>query len=438
LYSFLFLGLSSFSLCLILTPVIRTWFRRLGAFDRPNEGSGLHSSPIPRVGGIAIAISYLAALGFLVLSPLRGAASVNLPFVWHLLPAAAVVFTTGLLDDLIGLSPWQKLTGQIAAAGLAYWAGVRIFGVAGYSAHGWWTFPLTILWLVACSNAFNLIDGVDGLATGVGLFATLTIFLAALLGCYGAIWSQKSATLLGMTAPLMALSIPLLDTALSIVRRFLRHQPIFEGDRNHIHHRLLARGFSPRRVVLVLYGVCGLAAALSLLQSLLHNRFGGLIIVIFCAATWVGIQNLGYGEFDTARRLVLKGTFRHILQTQLYMITFEKKLVASTSSAECWCVIREAGRHYGYAQVRMHLGGIVYEDFLDRTFHGKSWTIRIPLSERDYVNFTHYSESSVRQLIAMTSLVEILPRALRSRTLVFQTSETSSAGNDQLMMFHNL
>ena len=174
--------------------------------------------------------------------------------------------------------------------------GVRILSIAGAPTEAWWNIPLTILWLLACMNAFNLVDGLDGLAAGVGLFATLTVFAAAmmqhnmvlavatfplagamlaflcynfnpatiflgdsgalligfLLGCYAAIWSNKSATLLGMTAPLMALSIPLLDVALAIVRRFLRRQPIFTADRGHIHHRLLDRGFTPRRVVLVL------------------------------------------------------------------------------------------------------------------------------------------------------------------------------------------
>ena len=156
----------------------------------------------------------------------------------------------------------------------------------------WWTLPLTLLWLVACMNAFNLIDGVDGLASGLGLFATVTTFVAALLqknvplalatiplagallgflrynfnpasiflgdsgslligfllGCFGVIWSQKSATFLGMTAPLMTLAIPLLDVCLSVVRRYMRHEPLFKADRGHIHHRLLDRGFTPRRV----------------------------------------------------------------------------------------------------------------------------------------------------------------------------------------------
>ena len=154
----------------------------------------------------------------------------------------------------------------------------------------WLSLPLTLLWLVGCANAFNLIDGIDGLATGAGLFATVTILIGALLsnnvplalatvplagallgflrynfnpasiflgdsgsltigfllGCYGVLWSQKGATMLGMTAPLMALAVPLLDTGLAVARRFLRHQPIMSGDAAHIHHRLLARGLTPK------------------------------------------------------------------------------------------------------------------------------------------------------------------------------------------------
>ncbi len=221
----------------------------------------------------------------------------------------------------------------------------------------WWHVPATILWLVACSNAFNLIDGLDGLAVGIGLFATATAFLSALLsgnyalalatapllgallgflpynfqpasifmgdcgsltvgfllGCFSVIWSQKSATLLGMTAPLLALAIPLLDTALSIARRFLRRQPVFGADRRHIHHRLLARGFTPRRVAYIFYAFAGIIAGLSLLLNSAADRFGGIALIAFCAVVWLAIQYLGYEEFDAARRLIFGGMFRHAL-----------------------------------------------------------------------------------------------------------------------------
>jgi len=193
-YSILFLAISSFGFSLVLTPLIRRGFCRFGILDKPNLERKCHSSPIPRVGGISIALSYLASFALLLLSPLHGASMVSLPLVVMLTPAAAVVFAVGLLDDLIGLSPWEKLAGQIGGATLAYWAGVRLFGVSGFSAEGWWSLPLTILWLVGCTNAFNLIDGMDGLATGVGLFATLTIFVAALL--------QNNSALALATVPL--------------------------------------------------------------------------------------------------------------------------------------------------------------------------------------------------------------------------------------------
>ncbi len=473
MYSICFLASTSFISCLFLTPLIRKWSCRQGLVDLPNVGRKLHAFPTPRVGGIAIGISYLVPLGIFLLSPLRGAESVNLPFVINLLPAAGVVFATGLLDDLVGLSPWEKLLGQASAACLAYWGGVEVPGVAGFAAHGWWTLPVTVVWLVACANAFNLIDGVDGLAAGVGLFAAFTTLAAALLqknaalalataplvgallaflrynfnpasiflgdcgsltigfllGCFAAIWSQKSATLLGMTAPLMALSVPLLDTGISVVRRFLRHQPIFRPDRNHIHHRLLDRGFSPRKVALVLYAVCGLAAAFSLLATVPHNGFDGLLLVAFCAAAWVGVQLAGYVEFDAARHLVLAGTFRHILSARLFVNSFERKVAAAVTADDYWEIIRDVGLEFGCAHVRMALPETVYEERDKAREPQPCCTIRIPLDDGGYVNFKYPIESSVRHAVAISSIVEILQRSLASRKPEFQPARTVEAAN---------
>src|SRR5262249_16129472 len=153
-----------------------------------------------------------------------------------------------------------------------------------------------------------------------------SLSIGFLLGCFGVAWSQKSATTLGMTAPLIALAMPLLDTALAIVRRFLRGQPIFSADRAHIHHRLLHRRFTPRRVALLLYGACGVAAGFSLLEDVTQNRFSGLIVILFCVAAWVGVQHLGYAEFGIAGKLVLGGSFRGMVNSQLRLQQFERKL----------------------------------------------------------------------------------------------------------------
>src|SRR5215469_8726482 len=293
----------AFFFSLVLTPYVRDAAVKFNLVDRPDSARKIHAQPIPRVGGVAIAIAYVLAFGLILVLPYRGL-SFNIhtvvPRALGLLPAAGLVFFIGLVDDIRGLKPWQKLIGQVVAALLAFWAGVRIDFLQWHQLHFWISLPVTVLWLIGCANAFNLIDGLDGLAAGVGLFATVTTLLAGLinhnlplvlvtaplagcllgflrynfnpasiflgdsgslligflLGCYGAMWSQKSATLIGLTAPMMAMAIPLMDVALSIVRRFLRNQPIFGADRGHIHHRLLEKGLTPRRAALFLYGIC--------------------------------------------------------------------------------------------------------------------------------------------------------------------------------------
>ena len=466
MYSILFLAGTSFICCLILTPLVRTWSRWQGFLDRPNLKRKLHARPTARTGGIAIGTSYVAALGLLLLSPLNGAASVNLPFAAALGPAAIVIFLVGLLDDFAGLRAWEKLLGQTCAASLAYMGGVNVAGVAGFAAAGWWSFPITVVWLVACSNAFNLIDGIDGLATGIGLFASFTTLAAALLqnnaplalataplvggllaflrynfnpasiflgdcgsltigfllGCFGALWSQKSATLLGMTAPLMALSVPLVDTGMSVMRRFLRRQPIFSGDRNHLHHRLLDRGFSPRQVTLLLYGVCGLAAAFSLLMTWPHNRFHGLLLVIFCVSAWVGVRLVGYVEFDTARHLVLTGTFRHIVNARLFVDSFERKAAAAVTAEDYWAIIREVVSEFGFPHVRLFLEGRLFEHCTVADDVDLCCAMRIPLSDSGYVNFRYPAGASVRHAVAITSIVAILQRSIAERSAALPTA----------------
>jgi len=152
MYSLLFLAIVSFVLSLLLTPVVRNIFRRLGLVDHPDHPRKLHSRPIPRVGGIAIALAYTLAFGLLLVTKLRAGDIVwnAFPIIWKLFPAAVLIFATGLLDDLFRLKPWQKLAGQIAAATVAYFAGVQVMGVGGEHLVAWWlSFPATITWTPA-------------------------------------------------------------------------------------------------------------------------------------------------------------------------------------------------------------------------------------------------------------------------------------------------
>jgi UDP-GlcNAc:undecaprenyl-phosphate GlcNAc-1-phosphate transferase len=426
------LAVSALLLTLALTPACRALCRRWGWVDQPDLRKA-HRGPLPRAGGIAIVLGYAAALALFRFSPLW--ASYSFPWaplsVRELLPAVMVAFGTGLLDDIYGLRPWMKVVGQTCAAGMACYAGVQIHGIGGHIiANAWWHVPLTVLWLVGCSNAFNLIDGLDGLAVGVGLFATATAFLSALisgnaalafvtapllgallgflpynfspasifmgdcgsltvgflLGCFGVVWSQKSATLLGMTAPLIALAIPLLDTALAIARRFLRHQPVFKGDRGHIHHRLLARGFTPRRVAYMLYASAGIVAGLSLALSSDVRHLGGAALVAFCVIVWLAVQYLGYEEFDAARHMIFGGIFRRTLNANLSISQLEMAVKEAGTLEECWGAVVETSRGFGFSEATLEFDERRLTARLAEADPAECWDLRIPLNGSGHVH----------------------------------------------------
>ena len=339
-------------------------------------------------------------------------------------------------------------------------ANVQIHGIAGFSlANTWWHVPLTILWLVGCSNAFNLIDGLDGLAVGVGLFATATAFLSALLngnlalafvtapllgallgflpynfspasifmgdcgsltvgfllGCFGVIWSAKSATMLGMTAPLIAMAIPLLDTVLAISRRFLRGQAIFAADRGHIHHRLLARGFTPRRIAWLLYACAGLCAGLSLLMGNAH--FGGGAVVAFCAVIWLAVRYLGYEEFDMARRMVFGGFFRRILSANLTVTQFEHAIQSARTVDDCWRALLATCRTFGISTATLHLHTGELTATLSDTAPADCWTLNVPLNGAGHVDLSfpfHINQAPATIAPLATSLRTVLaPKLLQ-------------------------
>ena len=433
------LGTTAFVLCLISTPICREIFLRLGIVDHPDEVRKLHLSAVPRVGGIAIAFSYAMALGLLLAFAPHGMQI----FIRHkslllaLLPPACIIFATGLLDDLIGLRPSAKLLGQVVGAVLAVSFGARIHLIGGMSASTWVTIPLSVLWLVACTNALNLIDGLDGLATGVGLFATLTTLLAAilqgnaglimatiplaccllaflrynfnpasvflgdcgsltigfLLGSFALIWSQKSATLLGMAAPMMVLALPLIDVGLSIGRRYLRSRPIFGADRGHIHHRLLALGFTPRDVAFILYAVCGVAAVLSLLQSVISDRYQGLIIILFCGLVLLGVRRLGYVEFRAVRKMLSQRAFLRSLQEQMYLDALAQSLAAAETVKAAWDVIYATCDDLQFSTVELEYAGESYCAVLHVTDQEPAWAMTLTVGRRGMLKLTRADES---------------------------------------------
>ena len=461
MFLILTLGALSLALALLLTPLVRDSIGRLGFLDHPDGQRKKHASPIPRVGGIAIVTAYVATFAIALALPFSYTHVLHqaLGNIIPLTLVGSVVFLTGVLDDLIGLNAWQKLLGIGGASVLAYCTGIRvnIHLFPGISAWPWLGFAVTVVWLVGCTNAFNLIDGMDGLAAGVGLVSAVTILLAALtqnnlplalatmplagcllgflrynfnsasvflgdsgslligflLGCFGAFWSEKSVTLVALTVPLLAFSIPLLDVTVSILRRFLRNRPIFQADRGHIHHKLLDLGFTPKRAVLTIYGVCSLAAALSLLVSALHNSFSGLIVILFCAAACVGIGRLEYTEFAMAGKMFLGGRFRRIIDAETRLKDFEAALENAGSIEECWSRICATSTDFGFRGVRMNIHGRVFAEF-PAPAEGRLWQIRIPLAGSHHINFFRDFDAEMNPVI-LSAFVSTVERVLEGK-----------------------
>jgi UDP-GlcNAc:undecaprenyl-phosphate GlcNAc-1-phosphate transferase len=303
----------AFLLAMGLTPFVLKLAHRLGAVDKQTAGK-IHAGDIPRLGGLAIAAGfYLPVLGLGLRVNLYAGMIYDQPRrVVALLGGGLAILLLGLYDDLKGARAWQKLLIQVPVAALAWWAGIRI-GATGDPSGRLLVFSsvisllVTVAWVVLVVNAINLIDGLDGLASGIALQAllatalcawhredpALALFAICLSGAVGGFlvhnfhpasifmgdsgsmllgwviavstaWSsQKAATTVGLVLPAVALGLPLLDTSIAFWRRALTGRNPLRGDLDHVHHRLLRRGWSQRRVVLTLYGVGFLFSSLS-------------------------------------------------------------------------------------------------------------------------------------------------------------------------------
>lgn len=288
---YLLLFITAFSICFIVTPYVARLAFKISATDKPSKRK-VHGKIMPRLGGLGVYAGFMTAA---LLLPVRE------PGVTGVLLGATAVFLLGVLDDIRGISPRLKLAGQIIAAAVVVAFGVRIEFInnpfSDYFYFGALSIPVTIFWIVAVTNAINLIDGLDGLAAGITFFALLTFsfistamgqqavallafalaasvlaflrynffpakiflgdsgsmflgFMVAVLAVYGLL---KGVTMYTFIVPIMALGVPIFDTCFAVFRRCLAHKPIFQADKKHLHHRLLSRGLSHPQAVLVMY-----------------------------------------------------------------------------------------------------------------------------------------------------------------------------------------
>ncbi len=337
---------------LVITPLIRRLCERFRLLDVPTDGRRVHSNAVPRLGGVAIYLSMLLALS-------------TLPMVSNLLTQslgeytdqlfvaaipATLVLILGIYDDLRGTNAAVKFIGLGLVGALFFAMGGRIEGLA-IPFVGTLHFPavvsffITVFWLVAISNAFNLIDGMDGLATGAALFASIVILIVSLaqgnplmivvalvlcgalagflrynfnpasifLGDSGALFigfllaalsvlsAQKATTSVAVITPLLAFGLPVVDTSVTMARRLISGKPMFQGDGEHIHHMLLQRGWSQRRVVLILYGVCALFGLVAALSTTTSSPQTGFVLFVIAVAVTIAVGHLRYHEVDELR-----------------------------------------------------------------------------------------------------------------------------------------
>lgn len=292
---------------ILLTPIVKKLAYKLGAVDNPEQRK-VHQKIMPRMGGLAIYISFL--IGALIINPDKA-------YHFPVLIGSSIIIITGILDDIYSLSAKFKFGLQtLAAIVVVVWGEVQVefinlpFG--GQLEFGFLDIPITILWIVGITNAINLIDGLDGLAAGVSSIALFTItgmamimgngyviaissivlastlgFLffnfypakifmgdtgALFLGYIIAVMSLlgfKNVTLISFVIPVIILGVPISDTFFAIIRRLVNKQPLSAPDKSHLHHCLLNIGFTHRQTVIVIYAMA---------------TFFGLVAVIFSQA----------------------------------------------------------------------------------------------------------------------------------------------------------
>ena len=312
---------------LITTPVVKGLAFKVGAVDVPKDNRRMHDHPIPRMGGLAIFFGFLlSTLLYVQMTPqFRG-----------MLLGSVIIVVLGIFDDIYALGAKFKLAVQIVAALVAVLSGnviqilsnPNIFSADPWWELGWLSYPVTVLWIVAITNAVNLIDGLDGLACGVSTISALTmlvislavadapvaIVMAALAGgCIGflpynlnpakifmgdtgstflgfilAVMSIqglfKFYTIISFAVPFLMLGLPIFDTCFAFIRRIAHGQSPMHPDRSHVHHRLIDMGFNQKQAVAVLYIISAILGLCAVVLTTSGELKAMLLLLALCAA----------------------------------------------------------------------------------------------------------------------------------------------------------
>lgn len=367
---------TSFLVTFALTPLFIRMAPWLGLMDQPGARH-VHKHPTPRGGGIAVFLGFHAGCAVLFLSPWADFRSqVDATWWYRFLVLSSVLLGVGLCDDRWGLRPTVKLAAQVAVAATAYAFGLRVATVAGHPLPVVLDAALSILWIVGIVNAFNLIDGLDGLASGLGMIGCAglacsfvlrrlpgdvltmlamigacaaflrynfsparvflgdagSMFIGLTIACSALVTESKGAAATSLLLPLFAAGVPLFDTVLAIWRRSVRAwldgqtpngaaKTLTTGDTDHLHHRLARAGLSQRRVAVTLYALSGSLVALGVLLTVFRSQTLGISLAAFVLGAYVVVGHLARVElWDTGTAIVegLRRPPRRVLSVIVY------------------------------------------------------------------------------------------------------------------------
>jgi len=335
--------LLAFSVSIGLTPYVRKFAFKFDAVAVPNHRT-IHRGAMPRLGGIAIFVAFLAGIMLMVLFTGENFAALQREALVFLF-AGSIILSLGIYDDIKGANCYQKFVIQLASASVVILFGYRITAVVNPFGEpvslGIFSIPFTLLWIVGITNAFNLIDGLDGLAAGISLGAAtimiaislwfgnlLSAFPAAilagalagfliynfnpakiflgdsgslligfLLACFSINGTFRDASAVAIYIPMVVLGIPILDTFLAVLRRFRKGIHLFQADREHIHHRLLQLGISHKNAVLLLNGVSYSWGIVALMIYVFDKPYSLLLLLPVFVTILFGLKKLGFAKY---------------------------------------------------------------------------------------------------------------------------------------------
>jgi UDP-GlcNAc:undecaprenyl-phosphate GlcNAc-1-phosphate transferase len=407
--------------CVLATPLVTQVATWVGAIDRPDQFRRIHRGAIPRLGGLGLALGIAAGVMLPHLSEAPrfiGSSLPDLQHEWAILAAVVVILAIGFIDDTRSIGPRIKLMGQVLAVFALYLGGIRIQTLDVLSFNFDLTYPnvqfsmlgaavdvalpsllVSMFWFLGCMNVWNLIDGMDGLASGVGLLVSGTLTLVAihnentevailavalagslagfllynwhpaciflgdsgalliglLIGVIGVQGSMKGPSAISILFPILAMGLPISDTAMAIFRRWVRNLPLSAADRRHVHHLLIGLGLNQRQAALMLYCFSGFLCGAVLLGVALRSEFLALVLGISGCLAFLVVVTSRRDELANLRDDLQERLMRGRQERQAAKLTWEaiQRIELCDSAASVMEIIEQTAQSMGCGLVQV-------------------------------------------------------------------------------------